>query len=119
MQDVVSSEASQDASTTTVDQSQQPLTEMFDADASVGDFAIPSDSDDESNNRNINEGEDAAGSSIDSTDLMMEADAMTTMQDTSENEVPNSARCARKASRMDSLVLLADLGQLNAREDPL
>ncbi|KAG3039223.1 hypothetical protein PC121_g23761 [Phytophthora cactorum] len=47
MQDVVSSEASQDASSTTVDQSQQPLTGMFDADASVGDFAIPSDSDDE------------------------------------------------------------------------
>ncbi|KAF1786327.1 hypothetical protein GQ600_23450 [Phytophthora cactorum] len=68
MQDVVSSEASQDASSTTVDQSQQPLTGMFDADASVGDVAIPSDSDDESNNRNINEGEDAARSSIDSTD---------------------------------------------------
>ncbi|KAF1780782.1 EF-Hand 1, calcium-binding site [Phytophthora cactorum] len=97
MQDVVSSEASQDASSTTVDQSQQPLTGMFDADAS---------------------GEDAAGSSINSTDLMMESDAMMTMQDSTENEVPNSARCARKASRMDSLVLLADLGQLNARKDP-
>ncbi|KAF1785891.1 hypothetical protein GQ600_13917 [Phytophthora cactorum] len=117
MQDVVSSEASQDASSTTVDQSQQPLTGMFDADASVGDFASRVIAMTK-NNRNINEGEDAAGSSIDSTDLMMESDAMMTMQDSTENEVPNSARCARKASRMDSLVLLADLGQLNARKDP-
>ncbi|KAF1786330.1 hypothetical protein GQ600_23453 [Phytophthora cactorum] len=49
----------------------------------------------------------------------MESDAMMTMQDSTENEVPNSARCARKASRMDSLVLLADLAtwqDLAARE---
>ncbi|KAG2932444.1 hypothetical protein PC114_g1867 [Phytophthora cactorum] len=118
MQDVVSSETSRDDTSTTIDQAQQPLAEAFNTDAAVGDFAIPDDSDDESSIRHSSDGEDSGGSSVDSTDLMMEADAMTTMQDIPESAGSKSARHTRKTTRMDSSVLLADLDQLNAREDP-
>ncbi|KAG3102251.1 hypothetical protein PC121_g1259 [Phytophthora cactorum] len=118
MQDVVSSETSRDDTSTTIDQAQQPLAEAFNTDAAVGDFAIPDDSDDESSIRHSSDGKDSGGSSVDSTDLMMEADAMTTMQDIPESAGSKSARHTRKTTRMDSSVLLADLDQLNAREDP-
>ncbi|KAF4129651.1 IQ calmodulin-binding motif-containing protein [Phytophthora infestans] len=112
-QDVVPIEASQDAISTAIDQSQQLLTGMFDDDTSAGDFAIPSDGDDQANSQsNSDDGE----SSIDSTDLMMEADAMTSMQNTLETAVPSSPRHARKATRMNSSDLLADLDQLNAHD---
>ncbi|KAG3237191.1 hypothetical protein PI124_g17816 [Phytophthora idaei] len=118
MQDVVSSETSRDDTSTTIDQAQQPLAEAFNTDAAVDDFAIPDDSDDESSIRHSSDGEDSGGSSVDSTDLMMEADAMTTMPDIPESAGSKSARHTRKTTRMDSSVLLADLDQLNAREDP-
>ncbi|ETI33929.1 hypothetical protein F443_19461 [Phytophthora nicotianae P1569] len=113
MQAVVSSEITRDDTSATMDQSQRPFPEDFDVDVATGDFTVPEDSDDEASNRHDCED----GSSIDSTDLMMEADAMTTIQDIPDNTVPKSARHTPKATRMDSSILLADLDQLNARED--
>ncbi|GMF09329.1 unnamed protein product [Phytophthora lilii] len=90
----------------------------FDADALVGDFAMPIDSDsDESRHQNNNsDDEDGDGSSIDSTDLMMEADAMAIMESTEEGQasvVDRSTR-PRKTERLNSMTLLADLDQLDA-----
>ncbi|KAG6959241.1 hypothetical protein JG688_00010159, partial [Phytophthora aleatoria] len=71
--------------------SDQPLAEAFNTDAAVGDFAVPDDSGDESSIRHSSDGEDSGGSSVDSTDLMMEADAMTTIQDIPESAGSKSA----------------------------
>ncbi|KAG7388947.1 hypothetical protein PHYPSEUDO_011594 [Phytophthora pseudosyringae] len=90
------------------------LPEMF-AGTAVGDFTMPSASDSgESNNDS-----DAEGSSIDSTDLMMEADAMAIMPDESDHPfIPESTSHTRKTTtRMDSADLLADLDQLNVHDN--
>ncbi|KAF1776245.1 WD40-repeat-containing domain [Phytophthora cactorum] len=85
--------------------SDQPLAEAFNTDAAVGDFAIPDDSDDESSIRHSSDGEDSGGSSVDSTDLMMEADAMTTIQD-----IPESAGSKSALLRITFLEVELELG---------
>ncbi|KAK1947437.1 Unconventional myosin-Va [Phytophthora citrophthora] len=90
---------------------------IFDTETVEGDLLIPDAIDsDEANSDN----EEAEGSSIDSTDLMMEAEAMAIFQDTPDNDtlsVVASTSRRRKTSRVDSLVLLADVDKLNAQNN--
>ncbi|KAL4099417.1 hypothetical protein PRIC1_007222 [Phytophthora ramorum] len=91
------------------------LSAAFDTDTTAGDFAVPndSDSDDPGNEDNSS---DEAGSSIDSADLMLEADEMAILQDTSTNpSVVTRAARHRKTERLDSVTLLSDLDQLDAQ----
>ncbi|KAL3674766.1 hypothetical protein V7S43_000696 [Phytophthora oleae] len=91
---------------------------VFDTDVAEGDLMIPNANGSNEANR---DSEDAGGSSIDSTDLMMEADAMTILQDAPESEnlsVVASVPRHRKTTRVDSLVLLADVDKLNAQSNP-
>ncbi|KAE9144705.1 hypothetical protein PF006_g10386 [Phytophthora fragariae] len=87
--------------------------------AAIGDLAMPedSDSDEQELQNDESDGESPGGSSIDSTDLMLEADAMATMQHaTGGDQVPieNQTTRHRKTGRLDSLTLLTDLDKLNA-----
>ncbi|KAE9343395.1 hypothetical protein PF008_g9698 [Phytophthora fragariae] len=87
--------------------------------AAIGDLAMPedSDSDEQELQNDESDGESPGGSSIDSTDLMLEADAMATMQHaTGGDQVPieNQTTRHRKTERLDSLTLLTDLDKLNA-----
>ncbi|KAH7488664.1 uncharacterized protein KRP23_2609 [Phytophthora ramorum] len=91
------------------------LSAAFDTDTTAGNFAVPndSDSDDPGNEDNSS---DEAGSSIDSADLMLEADEMAILQDTSTNpSVVTRAARHRKTERLDSVTLLSDLDQLDAQ----
>ncbi|KAE9038729.1 hypothetical protein PR002_g5873 [Phytophthora rubi] len=87
--------------------------------AAIGDLAMPedSDSDEQELQNDESDGESPGGSSIDSTDLMLEADAVATMQHaTGGDQVPieNQTTRHRKTERLDSLTLLTDLDKLNA-----
>ncbi|KAG1688768.1 hypothetical protein DVH05_003078 [Phytophthora capsici] len=98
---------------------QQPvgteLSDIFDTEAADGDLLIPNASDsDEANSDN----EEARGSSIDSTDLMMEADAMAILQGSPDNErlsVVTSPPPHRRTTRLDSLILLEDVDKLEKK----
>lgn len=97
------------------------LDAAFGADSvAVGDFAMPngSDSDDPGLQNGESDHESAGESSIDSTDLMLEADAMAIMQqtNTAEDQIPVEGRTKRhrKTERLDSMALLADLDKLDA-----
>ncbi|GMF35308.1 unnamed protein product [Phytophthora fragariaefolia] len=93
------------------------LNGAFDADTTaVGDFTMPNDNDsDEAGSQSS--GESPGCSSIDSMDLMMEADAMAFMQDATGNDqvtVSDQTVRRRKTKRLDSMKLLADLDKLDA-----
>ncbi|KAG1711482.1 hypothetical protein DVH05_008734 [Phytophthora capsici] len=100
---------------------QQPvdneLPDIFDTEAVDGDLLIPNASDsDEANSDN----EEARGSSIDSTDLMMEADAMAILQGSPDNEslsVVTAPPPHRRTTRLDSLILLEDVDKLTSKQN--